>query len=954
MAYIKKLVMQGFKSFARRTEIPFENSMNVIVGPNGSGKSNVADALCFVLGRMSIKSIRAAKAANLLFSGNKDYKGANEASVEMVFDNRDMAFSINTSEVSIKRIVRKNGLSIYKINEETKTRQELIELLAQAGIDPNGFNIVLQGDITSLVKMGSEERRKIIEDVAGISIYETRKAKSLSELEKSEEKLKEVSAVLREKNAYLKNLEKDRQDALNYQKLEQTIKKCKTTILFKSIKDKEKEIWGIEKLIENQRKEINEQKKKIEEKNKEVVSLEEKIIKINKSIQSSTGEEQEKLHDEIATLKALIAGLVAKRENFENRLEQNRIKETSIKQKIKELEEEIGKIKVNSPEIKKQQDLIKETREKFDLLEKGRREFYVIKSELSTLENRREEKGRKINEYKKELEFIDRSINQIFEEIKHEKSLEKANYQKERVILEIKNLKERKIITEKEILEMEKSNAVLNGIIERERKLKQDILSLEVCPTCKSTVTEEHRKHVINTANQRIQKAEQDMQTNMENKTKLNESSLEISNKIVNLEQKAREIEIDIYKIRNAEDKKESIKRLMENKKEAEIQFEEITRKKTDLQTKFQAMKDIEEKYEEARLKLQEISIPDIDVDTNIVIKNRELERLRGDIKTIVRDSEESNLELNKIIEKLIENEQISEKKEEEERVLYEKFKKLFADRNELQDNQKAFETTIMGIQNEIRILEDKIGQFNIQKAQHQAQIESFKFEFKDLEGTEVLQMSIEQARQKLQECQLKLSGLGSINLKALEIYDQVKQACEQIEEKMNTLLQEKEKIKKIIEEIDKKKRKTFMKTLESINGLFTRNFTQLSKKGEVFLDLENKEDPFAAGLNIIVKVGKGKYFDITSLSGGEKTLVALSLIFSIQEHKPYCFYVFDEIDAALDKHNSELLAGLIKRYMISGQYIVITHNDALISEATNLYGVSMQEGLSKVISLKI
>jgi len=214
--------------------------------------------------------------------------------------------------------------------------------------------------------------------------------------------------------------------------------------------------------------------------------------------------------------------------------------------------------------------------------------------------------------------------------------------------------------------------------------------------------------------------------------------------------------------------------------------------------------------------------------------------------------------------------------------------------------------------------------------------------------------MTIEQAREKIQESQIRLNQLGSINLKAVEIYDQVKQVCDQINEKVNTINLEKEKITKIIAEIDKKKKKSFMKTLEAVNILFTRNFSQLSKKGEVSLDLENKEDPFAGGLNIVVKVGKGKYFDITSLSGGEKTLVALSLIFAIQEYKPYCFYIFDEIDAALDKHNSELLAALIKRYMLSGQYIVITHNDALISEATTLYGVSMQEGLSQVISLKI
>src|SRR3989338_1027900 len=124
MTHIKRVVMHGFKSFARKTEIPLENAMNVIVGPNGSGKSNVTDALCFVLGRLSIKSIRAAKAANLLFSGNKTYKGSMEASVELVFDNQDKTFTVDSSEVNIKRTVRKNGQSVYKINNETKTRQE--------------------------------------------------------------------------------------------------------------------------------------------------------------------------------------------------------------------------------------------------------------------------------------------------------------------------------------------------------------------------------------------------------------------------------------------------------------------------------------------------------------------------------------------------------------------------------------------------------------------------------------------------------------------------------------------------------------------------------------------------------------------------------------------------------------------------------------------------------------
>ena len=144
------------------------------------------------------------------------------------------------------------------------------------------------------------------------------------------------------------------------------------------------------------------------------------------------------------------------------------------------------------------------------------------------------------------------------------------------------------------------------------------------------------------------------------------------------------------------------------------------------------------------------------------------------------------------------------------------------------------------------------------------------------------------------------------------------------------------------------------MKTLSELNEIFSRNFSQLSLKGEVTLELENKKDPFEGGVNIIVKMGHGKYFDVTSLSGGEQTLVALSLIFGIQELKPYYFYILDEIDAALDKRNSERLAGLLKKYMQKGQYLVITHNDEVISNATNLYGVSMFEGISKVISLKL
>ena len=184
MPYVQKLVMKGFKSFASETELPLENGMNVIVGPNGSGKSNITDAICFVLGRLSIKSMRASKASNLIFSGTKAHKPAPEAMVKIVFSNEDGKFSLPTKSVEIQRIVRRNGQGIYRINGETKTRNEVLELLAQAGIDPHGFNIVLQGEIADVIRMNAEERRKVIEEVAGISVYEARKEQSLTILVK--------------------------------------------------------------------------------------------------------------------------------------------------------------------------------------------------------------------------------------------------------------------------------------------------------------------------------------------------------------------------------------------------------------------------------------------------------------------------------------------------------------------------------------------------------------------------------------------------------------------------------------------------------------------------------------------------------------------------------------------------------------------------------------------------
>ncbi len=954
MTYIKKMVMHGFKSFARKTEIPLENAMNVIVGPNGSGKSNITDALCFVLGRLSIKSIRAAKAANLLFSGNKTYKGAAEASVELTFDNSDKTFGVDSNEVTIKRTVRKTGQSIYRINGQTKTRQEILELMAQAGVDPNGFNIVLQGEIQSLVKATSEERRKIIEEVAGISIYETRKHKSLRELEKTEEKLKEVSAVLKERTSYLKNLDKERQEAMSYQKLETTIKRCKATLISKTKNAKEKETSQIEKTIENHNSEIEKLKRQIQEKNIGAEEFQSKILVINKQIQSSTSNEQELLHREISDLKADLAGLDVRRENFDNRTAQGKEKIESLKNKIENLNLEISQIQTSSPKIKEQQEQHKILQEKFDILEQQRRKFYILKSDLSTIENQKSQKEKFLIESQKEIQIIEQTITSLFHEIKYSKSTE----ENEKLKLETKSKLETTLTqisnTEKEILEKEKRNAILNTDIKREEKLKDDITQLKSCPICKQDVSDGHKHKISDSANTKIDSAKSEVERNLKIKTEEAGKINHLQNRLSELRAKLNELDIDRFKLRNSEEKKEQIKRITENQVETKKELTSINEKFHATKANYEKLKDIEETYDETRLTLQELSFADMDVDSEITMKQKEINRLTIELKSTTRDIEESEIELRKIEVQITEKDKQAIKKEIEEQKLYEKAQKFFDKRNELQDQQKVLETDIIGLQHTAKSFEEKINHNKIQRAQIEAQIDSLKSELIEFGQVELLQMPTDQLKERLQKSQFRISRLGNVNLRALEVFDKVGEQVKLIQEKVEVISGEKEKIEKLIGEIDKKKKKSFITTLTAVNEYFTRNFSQLSRKGEVFLELENKKEPFEGGLNILVKVSRGRYFDITSLSGGEKTMVALSLIFAIQEYRPYCFYVFDEIDAALDKHNSELLAALIKKYMTTGQYIIVTHNDTLISEATNLYGVSMQENMSKIISLKV
>jgi len=801
MPYIKKLHLNGFKSFAKPTDVVFSKGLNVIVGPNGSGKSNLADAICFVLGRLKVKSLRANKAAKLIYHGGKEGKPAQFAKVSMVFDNSDNIFVLPepSNEVEITRIVKKDGTSTYKINGKTKTRQEILELLAQAGIDPEGFNIILQAEISTIIKMHPNEKREIIEEIAGINIYEARKERSLKELDKTENKLKEIKITLKERAAYMNNLEKEKAQAEKYKNLNRMIRRDKAALVFKKIKEKEDEKKKLEKRIVDKKEYLSKIQNKINNIQRKIINFNKQIQDIDEHINKKSGVEQEKLYTELSELRSNIVVLRVKIENY--------------KEQIKAIDKRVEQL--NIEEIRKGQELKQYEQEK----------------------SREKEYKLNIHDFKAE---IVKAAKQIKEESK-------------------------------------KVEKIFNDLFEKIRQRKTRIDDL---------IRQNDIKGAHNEINALVYSLE--------------ESVPELSK----ISKKTSRIALDISKLQISEEEKRNI-------------------------------------------------------NLDIELARKDIER----IKDIIKNSLKEKKDFESLVEELEKDEERKKKiiidKEKIEKKLRNTFDKLLLKKNQLQVAIKKHEIEVKSEETRAREIENEINTFNIMKAKVDAEIQVIGA---NIESYKELKEELEQMRlgsraeieNRIERNERILREIGPVNLRALEVYDKIKEEYEEIESKVRKLEEEKEEILNIIKEVDKKKKQAFMRAFNTINEAFGQNFMALSNKGQASLELENKQDPFAGGMDIVIKLGKGKYMDADQLSGGEKVIVALALMFAIQKYKPYCFYVFDEIDPALDKRNSERLASILRKNVQNNQCIIITHNDSVINNADVLYGATMQNGISKIIGLKI
>lgn len=282
--------------------------------------------------------------------------------------------------------------------------------------------------------------------------------------------------------------------------------------------------------------------------------------------------------------------------------------------------------------------------------------------------------------------------------------------------------------------------------------------------------------------------------------------------------------------------------------------------------------------------------------------------------------------------------------------------KGLFNKRSKVNEEAQKSEIEIENLNGKMKQDEYTVNTISLETAKIKSILVGFKEEFLQYKDVKIEKnKEIAVIKREISEFERMKDRIGNVNLRSLDIYEAVEKEFNSLIEKQKSLGKEKDEIHNLMKEIEGKKKDMFMKTFDVINKSFKRVFLELSTKGEAYLELEDPDTVFEGGLILKVRISGKRFLDLRSLSGGEKTMTALAFIFAVQDHNPASFYIFDEVDAALDKHNSEKLSSLIKKYSERAQYIIISHNDAIISEADVLYGVSMDEnGMSKVVSLKV
>lgn len=973
--YLKELRAYGFKSFADKTVIEFGKNINGIVGPNGSGKSNIVDAVRWVLGEQSMKSLRGDTSLDVIFSGSESRKALNSASITLVFNNEDRTLPIDFNEVSIKRMAFRTGENEYYINNERVRLKDIAELLSESGTAKESFNIISQGKIDEILSNKPEDRRVIFEEAAGVLKYKRRKEEALRKLDKTNQNLNRVNDIISELNTTVGPLEEASIKAKKYIEIKDRLSNIEVAVIAKSISDLNFEYQEGKKKIEELENEISGISANSSTYDVDILKYKDKIKGIREDINNKQlsliqlSKNEEKITSDIKLLQ-----------------ERNKYKEESskINNNIIMLKEELLNIKGNLNDLSNDIDIIN-------------KKIEVVTGNINSLKNRNNELILKKN-----------NLNNII--IKNNRDIDGYKYKIDYLESSLSNnLSVPKPI--KTILDNPKFNGVHNiisSLIETDSKYNVAIsTALGGASSYLVVDTPNTAKELIYyLKNNNLGRATfyplsvitgRGITSDIMDILDGEDGYINVASNIVNYDSKYSNIVSNVLGNVIVVDSIESAN-IISNKINKKYKIVTLdgqvvnvggsltggaTQKvSSPLSIKYELEENIK-KYELLIAKNKDISkeigLLDKDIDNvnrelysyqnllvehdsrknilsnNIVLSNKEYEDKERELRDLTditnNTSAEDSLinDLYKVKEDISNlNKELSMLKVEEDNV-----NNII---NELEETSRSSNSYINRKEKELNNLNILINRIDVKLDNLLNDLTTeYNMTYDFAIDNYKLDMEIEEAKKEVAMLKDKLNLLGNVNLDAPEEYEKVKERYDFLTKQKEDLVNAENTLYDIIKEMDSIMKIRLTETFEQVRREFKTVYRELFKGGRAELTLTSPDNILETGIEIKAEPPGKKLQSISLLSGGEKTFTAISLLFAILNIRPVPFCLFDEVEAALDDANVEAFGKYLDKYRDNTQFIIITHKKKTMEYADILYGITMQEsGVSKIVSVKL
>jgi len=923
--FLKSLEIFGFKSFADRARVDFSEGISALLGPNGCGKSNVVDAIKWVVGEQSARSLRAESMEDIIFNGTETRKALNVAEVTLTISNEKGVLLLDVPEVAIKRRLYRTGESEYFINNQPAKLKELRELFWDTGIGKSAYSVMEQGRIDQILSSKPEERRYLFEEAAGITKHKARSREAELKLERTEENMRQVEGILGEVKRSHDTLKAQSEKTLAYRSLRDEVFNAELDLhllrLRGFVNEKERRDTDIAaKTAERDglRGQIDGINVSLEENLDIVNSMEAKLIEVQKTVYGlaveRVGKEKERklLSERVAETRAKIDQARLKLRALAEKLEGLREDEDEKNEILRGHKGRIAEIEKNivgfEGSIRSAEDRIKAN------------DAAIAKAESE------------IGSFESELVTAQSELDAITEDIVSELDarLKETGY----------SASERKAAEEA-------IESLIAGIIARlsgKAAILEDLATLKDYGAAEARALIESARTAMAEAADRAKELKERYETYRRATPSFIDEFLSPEGIIT----KKRAVDALMASFKDGvAERRERIAALREENRELSLRIDEYRKTLEELRgNRIRMQTQVQSAEEQLGMIKREIVSQEgyyRELDSETSMEVRRLSEAEEDLSSIdeeIADIEKRGRELTSELERLekdiaIKNSDLGKRQEE----LKKKIDKLGSLQTELERQHLGLAQT----ETEIRNVKDN---FREQYGRELLEFEERMYE---------LRAQASDLRDRLAERKQKLKDLGSVNLMAPEEYAEVKERYEFLSTQLGDLQKARDDLKRITQEIRDESAEMFLSTYNRVKKNFHNMFRRLFGGGRGELRLIDPDHVLESGIEIYAQPPGKKLENISLLSGGEKSLTAIALLFATYMVRPSPFCFLDEIDAALDEQNVIRFVNLLREFGRTSQFIVITHNKKTVTGADALLGVTMEEsGVTKVIAVRL